>query len=637
MAAVVLQIVCFILAFSSLFYNVYLRSFVYVVSVLLLHVYLEELFRIYLIHKVFGRFLIGKLDHFCTMVLIEACRFTQEFLLAHRSIKRALDSQTRVTVTHLRLHRRSRRMGVQANLQYAAARCVMTSTTTTTPGTISTISGYRPAFVHRSADSLRPRILIPLRRLVDTGREFRVGLLNAQSVGNKAAIIQQWILDKKLHAAGLVETWHEDATSPALLACMPSGFQYLEAARPRSDLMSLSTNRGWVCFLFDKQCTVKKIQLPSYTSFECICAYLKKPGFNSVFTVLYRPGSASVTNTFFSELSDLLENLISYATSLVIIGDFNIHVDISDDPHAKRLTDIILSFGLTQHVCSPTHVRGHTLDLVITRTDLSTHVLPVDPPMLSDHSSVVLNIKAQRLQERIDPQLRQTRRWRSVNENELVDDLLHSALFVDPPVDVDAAFQSYEDTLRELLDKHAPLTWCRVPTRRSACWFDADCHAAKKRTRQLERRFRRLGTDSAKRDWQNQFEVQRSIFQSKFNSFWLSKIETCGRDSRLIWRVADELLCPSDKPQTKLINADDMGKYFRDKVSIIRAATASCEQPEIIERECDPLTTFETVSIDEVTAMIRKTPARSCCLDPIPSWFVKKYPAIFCSSSLPSV
>ena len=93
--------------------------------------------------------------------------------------------------------------------------------------------------------------------------------------------------------------------------------------------------------------------------------------------------------------------------------------------------------------------------------------------------------------------------------------------------------------------------------------------------------------------------------------------------------MADELLCPSHKPQTKLIGVNDMGNYFRDKVSIIRATTASCEQPEIIERECDPLTTFETVSVDEITALIRKTPAKSCCLDPIPSWFVKKYMAIF--------
>jgi len=53
----------------------------------------------------------------------------------------------------------------------------------------------------------------------------RLGLFNARSVGEKSAAVQQWITDMKLSLAALVETWHDDASSPQLIACAPPGFK----------------------------------------------------------------------------------------------------------------------------------------------------------------------------------------------------------------------------------------------------------------------------------------------------------------------------------------------------------------------------------------------------------------------------
>ena len=51
---------------------------------------------------------------------------------------------------------------------------------------------------------------------------------------------------------------------------------------------------------------------------------------------------------------------------LLFVGDFNIHVDSSNN-ESNGFLDILNANGLTQHVTSPTHQKGHTLDLVITR------------------------------------------------------------------------------------------------------------------------------------------------------------------------------------------------------------------------------------------------------------------------------
>ena len=50
----------------------------------------------------------------------------------------------------------------------------------------------------------------------------------------------------------------------------------------------------------------------------------------------------------------------------------NIHVDVPDDPDAIKFLDLLDSLGLAQHVKTPTHRCGHTLDLIITREINST-------------------------------------------------------------------------------------------------------------------------------------------------------------------------------------------------------------------------------------------------------------------------
>jgi hypothetical protein len=75
---------------------------------------------------------------------------------------------------------------------------------------------------------------------------------------------------------------------------------------------------------------------------------------------------------------------------LLILGDFNIHVDVADNLDSIKFLDMLESVGLQQHVKHPTHVGGHTLDLIITRQiDRIISVEPRADQFLSDHSSTL--------------------------------------------------------------------------------------------------------------------------------------------------------------------------------------------------------------------------------------------------------
>jgi len=193
---------------------------------------------------------------------------------------------------------------------------------------------------------------------------------------------------------------------------------------------------------------------------------------------------------FFTDFSDLLERLAVYSASLMIVGDFNVHVDDTTDTSASKLSGILANHDLQQHVKSPTHSDGHTLDLIITRNDNLVSLLPIDPPLLSDHAFVVADCVCPPPPDE-STGCRQVRNWRSLDIDAFAADLQTSDLVISPPEDVVAAFACYDTTLRSLLDKHAPLELKRIRTRSSARWYDRECIDAKRATRKLERKYRR--------------------------------------------------------------------------------------------------------------------------------------------------
>ena len=66
--------------------------------------------------------------------------------------------------------------------------------------------------------------------------------------------------------------------------------------------------------------------------------------FLSVFT-----DSQENMQTFFNEFEDLLENIVTTHLDIYILGDFNLHLDVSDS-NTQRFNEILKCFNLKQHV-----------------------------------------------------------------------------------------------------------------------------------------------------------------------------------------------------------------------------------------------------------------------------------------------
>ncbi len=109
--------------------------------------------------------------------------------------------------------------------------------------------------------------------------------------------------------------------------------------------------------------------------------------------IVYRPPYSAqhpvTARTFMDEFSNYLESAIITTNKLLIGGDFNIHVNDQSDVTAKALLDLLQNYDLINHVWKPTHVAGHTLDLIVSRNN---NEISLDSPQMrlfiSDHCFV---------------------------------------------------------------------------------------------------------------------------------------------------------------------------------------------------------------------------------------------------------
>ena len=117
----------------------------------------------------------------------------------------------------------------------------------------------------------------------------------------------------------------------------------------------------------------------------------------SMVLALYHPPNmerAPITNAMFlDEVTDFLATFLVEHNNIIITGDFNIHVNNTNDPEAQIFPDTMEALGLDNQVNFVTYNRGNTLDLILTEALSSLSVVTCrQGPFLSDHCSIELEV-----------------------------------------------------------------------------------------------------------------------------------------------------------------------------------------------------------------------------------------------------
>ena len=223
--------------------------------------------------------------------------------------------------------------------------------------------------------------------------------------------------------------------------------------------------------------------LQDYSIFEHLDLVVTSRNKSFRLLTIYRPPPSKknklTPDKFFSEFSILLEDLIASPHHLLLSS-----VDDAANFNAMKFLDLITSADLRQHVNGATHRLGHTLDLLITRSDdkLISKVRTL-PELLSDHNVVVCHINLPR-----PPASRLTvsyRKTRDIDLQAFLSDINKSLPDIPSNNDtgVDQQIDRYENTLRSLLDKHAPQITRTITLRPHTPWFTVDLRELRREKR----------------------------------------------------------------------------------------------------------------------------------------------------------
>ena len=354
---------------------------------------------------------------------------------------------------------------------------------------------------------------------------------------------------------------------------------------------------------------------------------------------MYRPPYSDAhpvtTSVFFSEFTNLLESITLSNDPLLITGDFNIHVDCTDNLDSIKFLDLLESTGLKQHVRGATHCSGHTLDLIITRqTDNIITSIPRVDHLFSDHNAVLCILESNAVpltQKHIS-----FRKLKSVNTEALKGEISCSDLCKNPPSNLTDLVSCYNNTMMAALTRHAPLISKTIVTRPVVPWYNDEIKCAKRMRRRAERKWRRtklltdfLAFKTAKNQTTFLMNQARQSFYRQFISENSQDQRKLFCATKSLFRHDSDLAFPRYNDSTALSN--DLGQFFVQKIIKIRSeldTAVTCEQVVLSDMPSVSLNSdhifqeFSLMSEDDTKRLITSSNKKSSSLDPIPTKLV---------------
>ena len=199
----------------------------------------------------------------------------------------------------------------------------------------------------------------------------------------------------------------------------------------------------------------------------------------------------------------------------------------------------------------------------------------------------------------------------------------------------------YNKAVHTTLDKHAPEKKSTRSNRPRQPWYNNTIHEACRVRRKYERKWKKSRCEADHQLYAVQREHVNSLICVAKQEYY--KNELAQADTTTVFKKFDTLFNRNTKSLPSHESSVDLGKkfatFFSDKVSNIY----KCLENDVVELcnetstnveaessvSCESLTNFDVLSEKDILEYIEGKPAKSCSLDPVPTWFIKQHPDTF--------
>jgi len=449
------------------------------------------------------------------------------------------------------------------------------------------------------------------------------GYLNARSIKNKTDDVCDFVTDNSLDVCALTETWLSGTKTDKITIgdTTPSGYEMRHVSR-------CNKKGGGVAVIHKTSLIVKSIKT-NHHAFESIELLITSNKASIRLIVIYRPPKESIPD-FINTFQDYIASHSSSTGQLLVVGDFNIHMDDVTNPHAINFNNVIFSQNLKQHVHTPTHIHGHTLDLILTRENGDfIHSIICHPPVISDHTPLTFSAYARKATA-----TKQTITYRKTTKIEIEQfksDIEKSDLILSPSNDLTELVTQYNSTLKTLIEKHAPLTTKVIKIKPNSPWFNNDIKQAKVQRRRAERKWIKtklhVDLDIVK---EKRLTVNRLCTQAK-EQYYGNKISQSEGNQKQLFKIVDSLMHKTKNNTLQWPNennkqlANKFADFFTTKIQKITNVFPRAHSHSPNEISCNTeFRTFKSVDNETIKNIIMSGNSKSCHLDPLPTTVLKQ-------------
>ncbi len=347
-------------------------------------------------------------------------------------------------------------------------------------------------------------------------------------------------------------------------------------------------NGGGVCIYLRSSINYKVRDDLVPSELEAVCIEIIKPHSKPfLVTTVYRPPSA--LPEFFDHFERLIKAIDNENKEMYILGDLNCDLlkpDSESNIPTKKIKSLYELYQLSQLIDEATSVTIKTttlIDHIVTNTPEKISDSGVVHTGISDHSLVfaIRKISVIKKQENIV----EMRNMKNFDKKKFVTELLNQHweyvyFFAEDP---NAMWEIWKKIFLEVLDKHAPLQYKKVRSKKVP-WITTEI---KKLINTRDRLKRKAISTNQENDWSN-FKTTRNKVNIELRNakkvYYTSKIAGQRSNPKMAWKTINNLLHKQNKQtvvnelniaETHLTSPQDIAEGFNDYFSNIGPDLAS--------------------------------------------------------------
>ncbi|XP_058628888.1 uncharacterized protein LOC131538788 [Onychostoma macrolepis] len=255
------------------------------------------------------------------------------------------------------------------------------------------------------------------------------------------------------------------------------------------------------------------------------------------------------------------------------------YVDNTNDALGLAFTDLINSFGVKQNVTGPTHCFNHTLDLIISHgIDLTDIDIVPQSDDVTDHFLVSCMLHITDINY-MAPRYRPGRTIVPATKDRFTNNLPDLSQLLCVPInthELDEMTSNMSTIFSNTLEAVAPIKLKKVREKRTAPWYNSYTHSLKKKTRNLERKWRKTNLEVFRIAWKNSMSSYRQALKAARIEHIRKLTENNQNNPRFLFSTVARLTNNQTPPNLNIpsqFNSNDFMNFFTDKIDNIRNIT----------------------------------------------------------------